>query len=70
MSDLSKLHDEALEHEHSILSDVEILSDLRVKMYDKKDKEVLKEISPVLNAIIYDTKKYIEWLEEKALYSG
>lgn len=63
MKELSKLHDEMLEHEHNILADVEMLSDLRNKMYDNKDKEVLKEIRPVLNAILYDTEKYIGWLE-------
>lgn len=65
MSEFVKLHDEALDHEHSILQDVEMLSDLRVKMYDNKDKEVLKEIRPVLNAILYDTEKYIGWLESR-----
>lgn len=63
MKELSKIHDEMLEHEHSILEDFEMLSDLRVKMYNNKDKEVLKEIRPVLNAILYDTEKYIGWLE-------
>ena len=65
MKELAKLHDEMLEHEQNILSDVEMLSDLRVKMYDTKDKEVLKEIRPVLNAILYDTEKYIDWLESR-----
>lgn len=65
MKELVKLHDEMLEHEHNILSDVEMLSDLRVKMYDSKDKEVLKEIKPILNAVLYDTERYIEWLESE-----
>ena len=65
MNEFAKLHDEALDHEHSILEDVEMLSDLRVKMYDNKDKEVLKEIRPVLNAILQDTEKYIDWLESR-----
>lgn len=66
MSNLVKLHDEALDYEHNILKDVEMLSDIRVKMYDNRDKEILKEIRPVLNAILYDTERYIGWLEEKA----
>lgn len=65
MKELSKLHGEMLEHEHNILADVEMLSDLRNKMYDNKDKEVLKEIRPVLNAILYDTENYIGWLESR-----
>ena len=67
MSNLAKLHDEALDHEHSIWEDVEMLSDLRKKMCQTKDKDVLKEFRPVLNAILYDTEKYIEWLESRCV---
>ncbi len=63
MNEFANLHDEVLDHEHSIFEDVEMLSDLRVKMYNNKDKDVLKEIRQVLNAILYDTEKYIGWLE-------
>lgn len=60
-----KLHDEALDHEHDILQDVEMLAELREKLYESRDKDVLKLIRPVLNSIIHDTERYIEWLEEK-----
>ena len=65
MSNLAKLHDEALDHEHSILQDVEMIAELREKLYENRDKEVLKLIRPVLNAILHDTESYIEWLEGK-----
>lgn len=65
MREFAKLHDELLEHEHDILSDVEMLSYLREKLYQNKDKNILKEIRPVLNAILHDTENYICWLESK-----
>lgn len=64
---LIKLHDEALDYEHNILKNVEMLSDIRVKMYNHGDKEILKELRPVLNTILHDTERYIDWLKEKGV---
>ena len=36
MGDLEKIHDEALEHEIWIMEYTEKISNLRVKMYEKK----------------------------------
>lgn len=65
MSNLSKLHDEALDYENAITIDTELLSDLRVKMYDEQDKSVLREVVPVLNAILSDAEKYKDWIMEQ-----
>ena len=60
-----KLHDEVLEHETSLLSDVEALSDLRERMYRDNDKEDLKLMIPVLNSMLYDVEKCKSWIEEQ-----
>ena len=59
------LHDEMIDYEHNILSDVEMLSDLRNKIYKNKCKEDLKLVRPILNSILHDTERYIGWLEGK-----
>lgn len=65
MTSLAKLHDEALEHEHNLMSDVEMLTEVRLKMYKNQDKDTLKEIFPVLNTIQEDVDAYRDWLEEQ-----
>ena len=65
MGELAKLHDDALEHEYSILGYTEQISDLRVKMYEEKDKEQLAYIIPALNSLIDEAEKYKEWIKEK-----
>lgn len=60
-----KLHDEVLEHETSLLSDVEALSDLRERMYRDNDTEDLKLMIPVLNSMLYDVEKCKSWIEEQ-----
>lgn len=60
---LAKIHDKALNHEHDILIHTEQLSELRIKMYEKRDKEELVYIIPVLNALISEAKKYKEWIK-------
>lgn len=64
-NEFAKLHDEMLDYENDILSDVEMLSELRNKIYDNKCKEDLKLVRPILNSILYDTERYIGWLEGK-----
>lgn len=60
-----ELHNEVLEHETSLLSDVESLSDLRKRMYRDNDKEDLKLMIPVLNSMLYDVVKCKSWIEEQ-----
>lgn len=67
MKELAKLHDEALEHEHSILDYTEQISNLRVKMYEERDKEQLYYIIPALNGLIDETEKYKEWIKEQGV---
>lgn len=65
MANIAKLYDEAFEHEYNIMSDVEMLTDVRLKMYRNNDTGTLKEIFPVLNAIQHDVEVYREWLKEQ-----
>lgn len=67
MGDLEKLHDEALEHEIWILDHTEQISNLRVKMYEKKDKKQLSYIVPALNGLIEEAEKYKEWIKEQGV---
>ena len=67
MRELAKLHDDALEHEYSILDYTEQISNLRVKMYEEKDKEQLVYIIPALNGLIDEAKKYKEWIKEQGV---
>lgn len=67
MGELAKLHDDALEYEHSILGYTEQISDLRVKMYEERDKERLAYIIPVLNGLIDEAEKYKEWIKEQGV---
>ena len=60
-----ELHDGLLEHENSLLSDVEALSDLRERMYRDNDKEDLKLMIPVLNSMLHDIEKCKSWIEEQ-----
>ena len=60
-----ELHDEVLEYETSLKSDVEALSDLRERMYRDNDKEDLKLMIPVLNSMLYDVEKCKSWIEEQ-----
>ena len=39
------------------------LCELRLKMYREKDTDILKEITPVLNAIIHDAERYRDWIQ-------
>lgn len=67
MGELAKLHDEALEHEYSILDYTEQISNLRVKMYGERDKEQLAYIIPALNGLIDTAEKYKEWIKEQGV---
>ena len=65
MAGFLKLHDEMLDFENSLESDMEQLANLRNKMYAEKDLFQLKLTIPVLNAILYDVEKYKGWVEEQ-----
>ena len=67
MGDLTKIHDEALEHELGILDYAEQISNLRVKMYEEKDKGQLVYIIPALNGLIDEAEKYKEWIKEQGV---
>ena len=63
MSDLAKLHDMALEHENDIDGSVDTIRNYRIKMMDKRNAEILKNIIPVLDILSYEIGQYKEWLE-------
>nr|DAM24103.1 MAG TPA: helix-turn-helix domain protein [Caudoviricetes sp.] len=63
MKDYSQLHDNALDYERNIEIGAEQLCELRLKMYREKDADILKEITPVLNAIIHDAERYRNWIQ-------
>ena len=65
MGDLTKIHDEALEREVGILDYAEQISNLRVKMYEERDKKQLAYIIPALNGLIDAAEKYKEWIKEQ-----
>lgn len=61
MNQLVRIHDTALDFEHNILIDAELLGDKRNEMYDKKDVSILQEIVSTLNATISDAQDYRNW---------
>ncbi|MSS91285.1 hypothetical protein FYJ45_24530 [Eisenbergiella tayi] len=63
--DISMLHDMALNFENYIEIDSEHLCEKRIEMYEKKDADILREVIPALNAIIYDAEKYKGWILEQ-----
>ena len=65
MKDYEQLHDDALDYEMDIETDVEMLIEKRLKMYREKDAAVLKEILPALNAITHDVERYKEWIQKQ-----
>lgn len=64
MSDLAKLHDMALDYENDIDASVDTIRDYRIKMIDKRDAAILKNIISVLDILSYEIEQYKEWLEE------
>lgn len=64
MNDLSELHDTALDYELGVIASAETVTEYRIKMYEKKDAEILKSIIPVLENLIYEANQYKDWLEE------
>lgn len=62
MEKLLKIHKECLYHEVRIDEDVAMLDDKRIKMYENKDKEYLREILSILNAIEEDIDAYREYI--------
>ena len=63
---ISETHDEMLEHEHRILSDVEALGDLRNALLKGRDMRILmQQADVILNAILYDVESYKGWIEEQ-----
>ena len=65
MKDYAKLHDYALDYEREIELGVEELCEARLKMYSEKNAGILKEIPPVLNAIINDAERYRDWIQKQ-----
>lgn len=63
MKDYAQLYDDELDYERDIETGLEQLCELRLKMYREKDTDILKEITPVLNAIIYDAERYRDWIQ-------
>lgn len=61
---VAKLHDAALEYDINIQSTTDTIVEYRLKMFEKKDKKVLKSIIPLLDTLIYEANQYKEWLEE------
>ena len=64
--ELSKLYDTALEYDVDIQTTADTIVEYRVKMFDKKDSRILKSIIPLLDTLIYEAKKYKEWIEQMA----
>lgn len=60
--DLAKLHDDALDYENDIEMDVEMLREVRRRMYSKRDCWILEEIMPALNALVRDIDTYRTWV--------
>jgi len=60
--DLAKLHDDALDYENDIEMDVEMLCEVRMRMYSKRDCRILEEILPALNALVRDIDAYRTWV--------
>lgn len=65
MSTIVKMHDEALDHELAIISDTDLLADLRLKMYKNQAASVLYEIVAALNAVMHDAETYKNWVMEQ-----
>ncbi|MDE6053393.1 MAG: hypothetical protein K2G55_06480 [Lachnospiraceae bacterium] len=61
---LVALHDMALQYENDIEQSFDTISSYRIKMINKEDEEILKNIIPVLDNLIYEAQQYKEWLEE------
>ena len=64
MNGLDKIHDECLEYEIEIEDDVAQLTEKRIEAYKSEDKEVFRQIIPVLNAIIRDAEAYKGYVRE------
>lgn len=62
MKDLVKIHDMCLERENDLALDIDMLADKRVEAYESRDKDIFKEILPVLNAITEDVERYREYI--------
>jgi hypothetical protein len=65
MKDLVKLHDDMLDYETDISNNAELLTVKRSLMYKYQDAEILKEVIPVLNAIIHDAERYKDWIQKQ-----
>lgn len=63
--DLAKLHDDALDYENDIEMDVEMLREVRMRMYSKRDCGILEEILPALNVLVRDIDAYRTWVMEQ-----
>ena len=63
MSDLAELYDTALQYENDIDASVDTIRNYRIKMTDKRNAEILKNIIPVLDILSYEIGQYKEWLE-------
>lgn len=64
VKELLKLHDTALEYDSDIQTTTDTIVEYRIKMVDKKDRQILKSIIPLLDTLIYEASQYKEWLEE------
>ncbi|WP_373261897.1 hypothetical protein [Hungatella hathewayi] len=65
MKNLVKLHDDMLDYETDISNNAELLTVKRSLMYKYQDAEILKEVIPVLNAIIHDAERYKDWIQKQ-----
>lgn len=62
MDKLVEIHDNCLEYENDIQDSADMLVERRNKAYHSGEKELFKEIIPVLNSIIQDAELYKEYL--------
>lgn len=64
MDNLVELHDACMDYEIAILDDADMLIEKRNQAVRSRDKNVFKEIIPVLNSIIQDAELYKQFLDE------
>ena len=55
---IENFNEQAKEYEKEIISQLEKIKELRKEMEKTNDMEILKEMHPIINDIIYNANKY------------
>lgn len=64
---IAELHDIALEYDLDIQATVEAVVECRAKMYEKRDKSILKSVIPLMDRLICEAGEYKRWMEEQRI---